>query len=120
MDDSECTYTKVPLKDLDYLRRSDLEFPKYSWTGLKLSSGCKGCIAEQDSVSSHMIVAATEEAGTIGFISVPNDDDETGAREMLKVKTITVAGADEFMSSLEMVGNTTLVAATFGTIVAIW
>ncbi|KAG0294027.1 hypothetical protein BGZ96_001868 [Linnemannia gamsii] len=121
MDGSECSYTKVPLKDLNYLRQSDFEFPKYSWTGLKPSSGCKGCIAEQDSGSGHMIVAATEEVGSIGFIPVPNDNDndKTGSRGMLKVKSVTVAGADESMNSLAMVGNTTLVAATFGPIVAI-
>jgi hypothetical protein len=120
MDGSECSYTKVPLQDLDYLRQSDLEFPKYSWTGFKPSAGFKGFIAVQDSGGGYMIVAATEEAGSIGFISVPNDDDKTGAHEVLKVKSVTVDGADESMSSLAMFGNTTLVAATFGPLVAIW
>jgi len=74
---------------------------------------------EQGSGDGHLIVVAAEEAGSIGFIPVP-DDDETDDREMLQAKCVTVPGAEESASSLALVGNTSLVAATFESTVAIW
>ncbi|KAF9139229.1 hypothetical protein BGX30_008212 [Mortierella sp. GBA39] len=120
MDASECSFTMVPLQDLDYLQQSDVAFPTYAWTGVNPSPGCKGFIVEQNSTDGHLIVVAAEEAGSIGFISVPDDGGETDGREMLQAKSVTVPGAEESASSLALVGNTSLVAATFESTVAIW
>lgn len=120
MDASEFSFTKLPLQDLDYLQQSDVAFPTYAWTGVNPSPGCKGFIMKQGSSDGHLIVVATEEPGSIGFISVPDDDGETDGRDMLQAKSVTVPGAEGSASSLALVGNTSLVAATFGSTVVIW
>ncbi|KAG0278718.1 hypothetical protein BGZ95_003307 [Linnemannia exigua] len=120
MDNSERSFTKLPLQDLDFLRENDHAFPSYAWTGLKPSSGCKGMIVEQDSDGGHMIVVPTEEAGSIGFISVPSDEDRSGVQVMSQVKLATVLGAEARVNSLALIGNTSLVAATFGSNFAVW
>lgn len=75
---------------------------------------------EQDSGDGHLIVVTAKEAGSIGFISVPDDDGETDGREMLQAKAAVVPGTEESASSLALVGNTSLVAVTFESTVAIW
>lgn len=120
MDASEFSFTKLPLQDLDYLQQSDVAFPTYAWTGVNPSPGYKGFIMKQGSSDGHLIVVATEEPGSIGFISVPGDDGETDGRDMLQAKSVTVPGAEGSASSLALVGNTSLVAATFGSTVVIW
>ncbi|KAF8937754.1 hypothetical protein BGZ47_008867 [Haplosporangium gracile] len=120
MDAPERSFTKVPLRDLDYLQQNDFSFPTYSWTGLKPLSGCKGFIVEQDSDDGHLVVVAAEEAGCIGFISVPSNDGENDGCEMLQAKSVTVPGIEEPASSLALVEHTSLVAATFGPTVALW
>ncbi|KAF9127778.1 hypothetical protein BGW39_005638 [Mortierella sp. 14UC] len=120
MDASEGSFTKLPLQDLDYLQKGDVIFPTYTWTGLKTLSGCKGFIVERESNGDHMIVVATEEPGSIGFISIPNDDDRTEGQFISEAKAVVVPGAEEPVSSLALIGNTSLVAATFGSTVVVW
>ncbi|KAF9099149.1 hypothetical protein BGX23_003742 [Mortierella sp. AD031] len=117
---SEQSYTKVPLDDLEYLQRSDVMFPTFTWTGLKPSMACKGFVVEQNSDGNHIIVVATEEAGTIGFISIPDNENNTDDHAELQAKAVVMPGSEEPVSSIALIGNTSLIAATFGSTVAIW
>ncbi|KAG0372527.1 hypothetical protein BGX24_000137 [Mortierella sp. AD032] len=118
MDLSERSFTKLPLQDLDFLRESDPAFPTYTWTGLQPSARCKGFIVELDWDGGHMIVVPTEEAGSVGCISVLNDEDRSGV--VTQAKLVDVPGVQERVSSLALIGNTSLVAATFGSTFAAW
>ncbi|KAF9911019.1 hypothetical protein EC991_004891 [Linnemannia zychae] len=120
MEASECSFTRLPLQDLDYLQKGDPVFPTYTWTGLKIMSGCKGFVLERESDGSHMIVVAAEEPGSIGFISIPSDEHRTEGQIILEAKAAVVSGTEEPVSSLALIGNTSLVAATFGSTVAVW
>ena len=120
MDSSELTYTKVPLHDLDYLQQADIRFPTYEWAGPKPLPHCRGFIVDRDSEGSHTIVVATEEAGSIGFISVPSNAGRTDSHIESQAMSMVVPGIDKPANSVALIGNTSLVVATFGSTVAVW
>ncbi|KAF9929369.1 hypothetical protein FBU30_001635 [Linnemannia zychae] len=116
---SERTFTKVALQDLAYLQKDDVTFPVYEWTGVRPMLNCKGFIIEQD-LNNHLFIFAADDAGTIGYVPVPKDMERGGSHGALQAKTMAISSAKELASSLILIRNTSLLAATFGSTVAIW